>query len=41
MPNGGAQGATLERMSAVSLTWMVRETISSSDHSACGRDVDT
>ena len=41
MPHGGARSATLERMSAVSLTGVTRVLISSSDHSARIKDEDT
>ena len=33
MPDGGARSATLERMTALSLTGMVRGQVSCADHS--------
>jgi hypothetical protein len=41
MPSGGAHSATLERMTALSLTWVVREHISSSDHFGFTAEADT
>ena len=41
MPDGGARSATLERMSAVSLTGVVRERNACADHSGFMPVVDT
>ena len=41
MPDGGARSATLERMSALSLTWVVRGQVSCADHSGLMPVVDT
>ena len=41
MPDGGARSATLERMTALSLTRVVRESVLSSHHSGLMAEVDT
>jgi hypothetical protein len=41
MPDGGARSATLERMSAVSLTGVVRGRNACADHSVFTQVVDT
>jgi len=41
MPDGGARSATLERMTALSLTGVVRAHVSCADHSGLVPVVDT
>jgi hypothetical protein len=41
MPDGGARSATLERMTALSLTGMVRGQVSCADHSVFTQVADT
>jgi len=41
MPDGGARSATLERMTALSLAWVVRRQIACADHSVFTQVVDT
>ena len=41
MPDGGARSATLERMTALSLAWVVRRQIACADHSGFVSVMDT